>query len=80
MPTHPDPPAPSRRPVPRRPDGPLPTPLLIDPERERWRSGYREWDEDGQEFRVDGETFDDAGAAWQQSQAMVAAERARRGA
>ena len=63
----------------RRDDGPLPTPLLIDLERMRWQAGYRDWDQDVQEYRVAGDTFDDAGAAWTQSQAMVAAERARRG-
>ena len=71
---------PPRRHPPRRDDGPLPTPLLVDLERMRWQAGYRDWDANGQEYRVDGETFDDAGAAWKQSQAMVAAERARRGA
>ena len=78
MPKRPDALPPPRRPVPRRPDGPLPTPLVIDVERGRWRAGYCDWDEAGQEFRVDGEMFDNAGAAWEQSQEMVAEEKTKR--
>ena len=70
---------PARQRTPRRDDGPLPTPLLVDVARMLWRAGFRDWDEDGQEYRVDGDTFDNMREAWEQSREMVAAERAKRG-
>lgn len=64
--------------MPRRPDRPLPTPLLIDVERDLWRAGYRDWDVEGRECRVDGETFKGMGVAWKRSQEMVAEEKSKR--
>jgi hypothetical protein len=78
MPKRPEPMPPPRRRVARRDDGPLPTPVLIDVERDLWRAGYRDWSADGVEYRVDGETFTGLGAAWARSRAMVAEQKAER--
>ena len=43
-----------------------------------WRAGYRDWDAEGREYRVDGETFTGMGAAWQRSREMVAEQKAKR--
>ena len=67
----------SVRRVARRDDGPLPTPVLIDVERDLWQAGYRDWDAEGREYRVAGETFTGQRAAWEQSQALVAARKAQ---
>ena len=77
MPKRPDPP-PTRRPVPRRQDAPLPTPVIIDVERDLWRAGYRDWDAEGREYRVDGDVFTGLGAAWARSREMVAERRTQR--
>jgi hypothetical protein len=68
-----------RRSVARRDDGPLPMPILIDLERDLWRAGLRDWDAEGREFRVEGQTFIGMKAAWARSQEMVAERKAGSG-
>ncbi len=36
-----------------------------------WRAGYRDWDDRGQEVRVEGEVFVGQRAAWERSQAVA---------
>ena len=62
----------------RRDDGPLPAPVLLDVEADLWRAGYRDWDDEGQEFRIDGDTFTGQRAAWERSQQMVAERKRQR--
>jgi hypothetical protein len=66
----------SRRIAARRDDRPLPPPILIDIERDLWRAGLREWDAEGREVRIEGETCTGMAAAWARSREMVA-ERKR---